>query len=220
MKQEPTVLGSWLDLILNTLGTYGIAGEDVLESQGVAPRLIADPDYRIPFARLKSLWSAAVEATGDESFGLRAGAGVHPTTFHALGVVLWSSSSLKQLFRYMDRYMAMFSTAASLTLHETADGYCLTGRFESDAEGKPYETAYGVDATLAALVTLCRSHYGEAFSPLRVELQRPTPAQAAPWKALFRCPVEFDCELNKLLLDKAQLEAPLTRGNPLLAREM
>jgi len=43
-----------------------------------------------------------------------------------------------------------------------------------------------------ALVTLCRTSYGEAFCPLRVRLQRPRPPCEQQFDAFFRAPIVYD----------------------------
>lgn len=220
MAQEPTIIGSWLGVIMGTLGAYGVDGEAFVKSHGLDPRQTLDPDYRIGFFQLKSVWEAAVAATGDEGFGLRAGAAVHPTSFHALGMVLWSSSSLKQMFQYLARYFAVFSTAARMEFCETVEDYRLYGRYECDAEGQAYATDIGVDATLAAIMTICQSHYGDSFTPQRVELYRDRPSQRGVHEDFFRCPVSYGCEDNLMVMDKSQMEATISRGNPVLAQEM
>lgn len=220
MLQEPTIIGSWLGPIAKTLDDYGIDGVSLLESHGVSVKSIPNPDYRISLDRLKRLWESSVRVTGDEAFGLKAGSNVHPTTFQALGLLLWCSPNLKQLFKYLARYLAVFTTAAQVELNEDDDHYRFCGHYMADTTGKLFATDIGMDATIAALVTACRAHYGDEFSPLKVELSRAENNRADAYENFFCCPVTFSCKNNVLVMDKAQLLTKITQGNQVLADEM
>lgn len=220
MSHTPTVIGSWLRLIILTLDSHGINGEEFVKGFGVDTRLTSDPNYRVALPKLSELWVAAVRESGAEAFPLQAGANVHPTTFHALGIALWSSSSLKQLFQLLSRYLPLFSTASVCELIESEENYQVHIHHKREANGQPYAVDMGAEAALAAIVTICRSHYGNEFSLLQLELSRAAPKEKDMHKKFFLCPVSYDSPHIILYLGKSQIEAPIPHGNPALVMEL
>src|SRR5262249_53091041 len=53
--------------------------------------------------------------------------------------------------------------------------------------------------------------------PVAVELPYPPPADPAPYRAAFRCPVLFDAPGSSLVFAQADLMTPLPTSNPVLA---
>ena len=81
------------------LETMGIPAQPVFENAGVSMTPLNSPENRIEFAELEALLRAARKVTGDPAFALHFGELVHPTTFHALGLALLSSSTIRAFWR-------------------------------------------------------------------------------------------------------------------------
>jgi len=75
-----------------------------------------------------------------------------------------------------------------------------------------------IDALVGTHLRLCRSLIGRDFSPLSVELRRPRPAVIDDFERLWRAPLRFNAEHNRLRFDRASIERVLDSGNPELAR--
>src|SRR5262249_20627959 len=58
---------------------------------------------------------------------------------------------------------------------------------------------------------------GRDIRPVAVALPYPAPADLAPYRAAFRCPVTFDADGNSLEFARADLALPLPTSNPVLA---
>jgi AraC-like DNA-binding protein len=75
-----------------------------------------------------------------------------------------------------------------------------------------------IDALVGMHLRMCRSLIGRDFSPLSVELRRPGPAVIDDFERLWRAPLRFNAEHNRLRFDRASIERVLDSGNPELAR--
>src|SRR4029077_18877353 len=64
---------------------------------------------------------------------------------------------------------------------------------------------------------MCRTNFGQAFTPRRVAFRHPAPADAGPYETLFGCPVSFGADANRLLIGRAEADHPLPTGNRDLA---
>jgi AraC-like DNA-binding protein len=212
---QPTTVASWAAVIWRALEARGIAPRPVFERAGVGTDQLHDAGARIPVSAMKRLWDLAVEVSGDPCFGVSAGQHVHPTTFHALGYAWLASHTLREaLYRFV-RFTRLVSTA--LTLRTIAVGSEVELVFESVSNVSPVSLA-ATDAGAAALVTMCRTSYGESFCPLRVRLQRPQPPCEQQFATLFRAPIAYGAPDNVLVFAAADLDRVLPTGNAELAR--
>jgi AraC-like DNA-binding protein len=75
-----------------------------------------------------------------------------------------------------------------------------------------------VDALVGMYLRMCRSLIGRDFSPLAIELRRPRPAVLDDFDRLWRAPLRFSAEVNRLRFDPEGMERLLDSGNPELAR--
>ena len=202
-------------MVAKALDAYGINGEDALARCDIDPQMVRVPDIRVPIEKIGQLLQLAVSETGDTAIGLKVGTFVCPTTFHALTMSMWLSSSLKDAFDRAVRYEQLLSDAGQSGLTEREDEYCYwTELASADKEFIKMIGPAALDTLYSAMVTVCRAVYGESFSPIRVSLIRDTPEEVAPYLDFFRCPVDFSQPLLSMSLDKKMLEKPLPSGNP------
>lgn len=195
------------------LESYGCDGRALFAQADLDPDKLQDPNARYPFTSLTRLWKLAADATQDPCIGLAAARFWHPTTFHALGYSWLASQNLKDAMMRMTRYSAIVTDSVRLTLTEAAEGFQFTlhPRFEPPADE-------AMDAGMAIVLGMCRTSYGSTFNPLRVTMQRDTPANVEAFSQVFRAPIQFSAPENMLILSKADLTAPLPTANAELAR--
>ena len=178
-----TTISSWAILIAKALKDYGVDPHPVFIEYGLDPENMRDINARYPYSKLTDLWNDAVHLTNDPCFGLSAAKYWHPTTFHALGFSWMASSTLKEAFERLVRYFRIISTAACVEFAETKEGYQLRGNFPF---GLSEPSPVAIDATLAVIVGMCRTSYGDEFVPLCVELKRDMPICGKEYEEYFR----------------------------------
>src|SRR5262245_64506191 len=74
-----------------------------------------------------------------------------------------------------------------------------------------------IEFIVVTLAGFCRWISGRDVNPLAIELPYAVPADLAPYRAAFRCPVLFDAPRNSLLFAADDMAAGLPTSNPLLA---
>jgi AraC-like DNA-binding protein len=213
-SRDPTALTSWGLAMAKALQSRGVDAAALFKKTGLDFAAVNDPEARYPIRDTAQLWRLAVEATGDPCFGLEVARHTSRTTFHALGLSLAASGSLREAFERIVRYYRLVSDGASIRFEDRGDCY----RVSLIAEGTPYGAAEAIDAVLAVAVRMCRSLTDRQFSPLRVEFRRPAPADSSPFDRCFRAPVVFDAPEDALVLDKAVCDRPIQGANPELAQ--
>lgn len=212
-----TTISSWILQVAKALEEYGIDYRPLFRKAGLDPERLNDPNARYYYIPIARLFHLAVEATGDECFGLKTSKQWHPTTLHALGYAWLASHSLKEAFERLERYLKIVSNVGNLYFMHEGDIY--TVRFGEvlpryDGIEHPAQT----DLAFAVLVRMCRTSYGNNFNPVRVDMRYPTPACRNEHDEYFQCPVNFNAEDDILIFDAETVEAMLPTGNAELAR--
>jgi len=139
---------------------------------------------------------------------------VSPTTFHALGYALVASGSLREVFERIVRYHQVVSDALTLTLDGDGERY----RFRMlQPAGSPAPAFEAIDAFAAIYVRTCRNRLGRDYAPLAVYLRRPEPVDPQPWHTVFRAPVFFGAEEDRLEFAAQHFDIHLVDANPELA---
>lgn len=207
-----TTLVTWAKAICRALEAAGCDVPRILTKAGLDPSILNEPTGRCPFEQGVALWRCAIEATGDDAFGLKVASQFRHTSFHALSYGIIASSTLKEAFERIRRYCHVVSDAVEYQLLRCGSEYHFVIH---PTEGVPLES---VDAAVALHLRMCRSFVGHNYSPLRIELRRPAPARVEEFQSLLRAPLQFGCEENRLVFDVESMERLLDSANPELAR--
>ncbi|TSD79679.1 MULTISPECIES: AraC family transcriptional regulator [unclassified Pseudomonas] len=211
---EPTSLASWTRALRKQLDALNLDSAALCSEAGLDPQQMDDPNARYPLSATTRLWELAVQASGDPAIGLRVSRFVSPTTFHALGYALVASGSLREVFERIVRYHQVVSDALTLELSAEGERYHFRLLQPPDSPAPALEA---IDAFAAIYVRTCRNRLGRDYAPLAVYLRRPEPADPKPWHAVFRAPVFFGAEEDRLEFAARDFDSHLDDANPELA---
>ena len=209
---QNSILVTWVKAFGRALDAAGCDGSALLAEAGFDLSHLGGPDARCPLTKTGKLWRVALEATGDEAFGVKLASYFMHTAFHALGFGLSASSTLKEAFERVQQYAHVVSDAVEYRFNRCGAEYHFYIEPRTEV---PIES---IDALVGIHLRMCRSLIGRDFSPLSVELRRPRPVVIDDFERLWRAPLRFDAEHNRLRLDRESIERVLDTGNPELAR--
>lgn len=201
--------------VWRALESYGVDPAVLFERAGLDPGKLYDAEARYPDSRLYKLWQLSLEATGDPYIGLKVASYWHPSVAHALGYAWLASATLKDALERTVRYFRMVSDKEKLILTETDEEFRLI--IENPIVDYP-TAAEDVDASFAAVVSLCRMCNGDAFNPLRVTMRRPELPDPKPFAECFRAPIQYSGNENSMCFDKADALSALPTANAEVAR--
>jgi len=210
-----SAITSWARLIWDALQTYQIDGDDVFREAGLDPAALEDPNGRYPVTRMVRLWELAAERSGDPCFGLTAATQWCPTTWHGLGFAWLASGTLEEAYRRLERYSAIFTTAAKIRVTERSDILRLTVASQHGVSAEPIGAV--IDAFVSIVIHMSRVVYGPDFGPLRVELAHEGSGCRQKRREFFRCPVEYQATQNALTVSRHVASQALASGNAELA---
>lgn len=213
-QSEPTTLAGYTEAITRALEGAGADPVGVLREAQVERVRSNDPMLRITDSEINTIYELAVQATGDEYFGLRVAQYIVPGMLHALGYALLASESLEDFCTRLARYWGLAAQSGKYTVSENGK------ELQLNAQPRNSRLCFETEDTFAALILrLMRMVYQEELRPLRVELRRPMPAGGdAPYREYFGCPVMFQKQSVSLYFDLAIMRQPLPGASRELAQ--
>jgi AraC-like DNA-binding protein len=180
---QNSILVTWVKAFGRALDAAGCNGGALLAEAGFDLSHLGGPDARCPLTKTGKLWRVALEATGDEAFGVKLASYFTHTAFHALGYGLSASSTLKEAFERVQQYAHVVSDAVGYRFYRCGAEYHF---YIEPRTELPIES---IDALVGIHLRMCRSLIGRDFSPLSVldsgnpELARLSDAVAARYLA-------------------------------------
>ena len=212
-----STLGSVAQVLHELLVSKGISPEPVFAQVGVELPRLNNPENRIRFDELAALIRAARKATRDPALALRFGELVHPTTFHALGLALLSSSNIRAFCHRLERYYKFITSNETIGLHECDEG--MEVRLIADGaivRSDVYPDL--VQGSFSTYVHWLRSMYRHDYAPLSLNFSFPAPCDPRRFEDFFHAPCTFDTDADALRIAEADLDVPLPAANAELAR--
>lgn len=214
MNPNATSLGSWIAVLAETIDSLGADARTLLRDAGMDPDRLQDPDARFPVSQALALWELAIAATGEPALGLVVAKRIKPTSFHALGYALMACGSLREMLLWLVRYSRLVSEAGEVRLTIEPQ----TCHIELHAAGLQSGQFAAIDALMYTIVRSCRLLLAPEVQASFVWMQRPEPADTAPYTKAFRTPMRFAAPANRIEFDAALLDRPSLQANAQLAR--
>jgi AraC-like DNA-binding protein len=212
--ENPRTMLSWTNAIAQALEARGVSSRPLFEVADIPYPSTVDPADRIESKKISTLFRLAVNETNDPAFGLTMVPYLHVANFQALGYALFSCSTLHEFCLRLVRFFKLISEGTQHHLEEEEGAFKLTLEILSPAICDEV-----VEAWMGTIVQFCRSIYRPDFSPLRVELMRPSPSSGAEKYGLFfNAPVAFAADNNALYFDRDDMFVALPTASTELAR--
>lgn len=138
--------------------------------------------------------------------------------FGLLGLAMMTAPGFVQALRIGVRYAPITGAMMELALDEdAADGVGVIARMRSpDPEIEPFLC----EELFASSLMLCRGLLGPDFRPRWAELAYPAPDYAADYAAVFDCEVRFGQARNRVVIDRAWLQATMPAYNAASAQQI
>ncbi|HEX4857078.1 MAG TPA: AraC family transcriptional regulator [Limnobacter sp.] len=214
----PTALASWMRGLARELEQQGCDAKLLFEEAGLDFSLLDSPEARYPVASTTLLWQKAVEATGDESLGLKAIRHITPATFHAVGLSVMASETLEQAFGRMRRFVDLVTDASEIHLEKTDTEFLVELKLKPGAAPAPQS----LDGFLCMLANAGKSLGDPSLVPLRVELTRGVPLgdKLEFFERSFVAPLEFGRERLRIIYALGTVQTRLKGANPLIAEHL
>ena len=199
---------------------YGADPDEILAEAGLDATNFNVVGHRIDSDTFCRFLQLAYERCGDPGFGLRSSDFIHPTSYHAFGLGLLSSSTLRSYLKRWERFYACITTHATMETHDDPRGALLEYRFFGPGDKYPEAERIMRDANLALVIKYIRFMYRPDYQPLKVELlYEPSKGMSAMYRQYFGDNLEFNADRNAVWVSHDDLDKQLPAANAELARQ-
>lgn len=171
-----------------------------------------DANHRMSYSDWWEALEVLRDTTGKPHIALELGAMMAPAYAGVLGYLSLSCDYLGEALIRFERYQSLLYGGSEAQV--SVDGEAM--RFTWPL-GKGYSTRESDETLLAALVQYTRLLADDdQQNPLRVGFLYDPPADLEPYRAFFRCPIEFNSPNLFVEVDQKQLAMPTSQGDPAL----
>ena len=191
---------------------FGVDRQRLLADCRLSPDLFDDPDNTIAWADLSRFIAACVDATGCESFGIKAVEELQPAS------VLGQTSELMLQRPYvggalstLTRYLHLHDQGAVAFLH-LAGGKAQLAYVILDTYPRGMAACH--DGAMGIAYRIIAALCGPDWTPIEVWLSRRKPRDERPYYAHFKCPLRFDAPYSCVVFRESDLRRPLRSGTP------
>jgi AraC-like DNA-binding protein len=192
--------------ICMALAALGLDAPSVLQVAELDPRVLADPDARVPTMTAYALFREVVRVTGDDAIGIRAAQAIPLGGLEVLDVLARAAVSTGAALERFCAYYTMIHDGTEL--HLVVDGERALIVHDNPRSTEPPLAA--IEMLFALVVVRGRQLSGVPLPVQAVRFRNPAPDHRAPHDRFFGCPVTFEWPRNELALDAAWLASPIS----------
>lgn len=211
-----TTAAVWVKGIAEMFAAEGLDVASLFAAADIDPSALEGPSARLQTEKISHLWELAVERSRNPALALAQHEVARPASFDVVGYTMMSCADLRGAFDRLIRYLLILSDSLTMTTTTTEEDEGLRISFVLFGGERPVPRQR-IEYIFVTVIGFCRWICRTNVSPRAIELAYAKPADVAPYRAAFGCPVTFDAERNSLLFSHADLGLALPTFNPQLA---
>lgn len=210
-----TVRAAALSNFTSVARQVGLDPLPAMRQFGLDPRVLDEPDTRLPAAAVAALLEHAAAASNCITFGLRMAESRRLSDIGAISLLLTHERSLRDVLTAISKYRAFLNEALVVRVEEFGD--IVIVREDLFIDGLPY-LRQSYELALGVLYRVCSVVLGARWRPLSVHFSHAAPETRDVHRRVFNTECVFDSEFNGLLCSPADLDRVNPAGDPNLAR--
>lgn len=210
-----TVRAAALSNFASVAKQVGLDPLAALRRFGLDPRVLNEPDLRIPAAAVAALLEYSAEESKCLTFGLRMAESRRISDFGAISLLLTNERSLRDVIAALVRYRNFLNEALVIRIEEFGDIVIVREDLFIEGIGharQAYELALGV------LYRMCCAVLGARWRPLSVHFSHKAPETLDIHRRIFNAECVFDSEFNGMLCSAGDLDRVNPAADPTMAR--
>jgi AraC-like DNA-binding protein len=210
VNTDATIQAKAVEKIAKAALPRGVTPQELYGAVGFDPAVLTNPDHRIPFAQVVSLYEQGAALTGDDAFGLHLGE-ADPKAFDVLGYSVINSPTFGEALDRVVRYNFIWTNGSSFAIHKTGASARITYLY---LDPTITEHRHDAEMTFAAIAALGRAVTAVDWFPQSVSFQHREPRDISEHQRIFGCQVRFGAPDNELVFDSAVLRLPIIKADP------
>ena len=195
--------------------TVQVDAAGMFRHAGVDAQCLVAADLFVPQEWLTNVLDATQQRTGFGGVGLLVGATWRMSDFGPLALLLQHQPTLRHALGEFERYRHLRSQTITIRVQEVGSLAIIHLDVRSD-EGKAPEMA--VELSLGSFMAMLHWFLGNAWRPREVRFAHAAPQDLTLHRRVFGCPVEFGCDFDGVVVQRAELDLPNPFGEVNMAR--
>lgn len=218
--RETTVAASLLIDLLGHLADR-VPREQLCRAAQLDPKLLADPDERVPGSVMERLWRAGEELSGDVDLGLHAAASHHPAALNILGYVILNCGTVGEVAEKLGRYAAILNDGLRVTITRPAspageDAICQFEAVEGPDNYLVRAPRHAMETIAAGIVCSMIALTRERILPREVSFRHRAPASVLEHARILGVTPRFGQPHNRVVFRATDWERPVLSAHPSL----
>jgi len=200
------------------LEEMGFSASNVFRSEGKDLRDLLRHDRTITFSQASAIIKRAIDLSGNEFIGLLVAARKSFTSGGIYALAMLSAPTCLDGLRCGIRYYNIAGTLIEPWLEQTEPDVCemsVHSRFPD-----PRVLRFLIDEQLASTAAFIRFATRDIAAVKKAEFTYDQGKNKEVYERFYKCPVEFGCDRNRLILDRAMLNRPMRTADPYIFEEM
>jgi AraC-like DNA-binding protein len=195
------------------VGALGYNADAAMRRVGLSPRVLKEPELRLPSDTVVRLLEEAARDTGCETIGLRMAQLRQLSHFGAVSLVLAHQASLRGILTTTIEHLHLLNNSLALQVEDAGPLVIVREEVMSALPARQ-----SIELAIGVIYRLCAALMGDGWRPQSVGFSHAAPASMAVHHQVFRCPVVFDADFNGMVFRAADLDLPNASVDPSLAR--
>ena len=205
--------GATIFALLRAVASYGVDSAALAKELGIDIAILREPATRVDGVLVAALMQRAIALTGDQCIGFRFIDYVHPTTYHALGIGLFSSSCLRDFFVRLVRYYSLFTTNTEVDWESARPDPRLVWRYSGPRIEPSVERVY-VEGVMALVIKFIRMTYRLDYEPCLVEFMWPSvTGREQDYVRVFGRNLRYSSAVSAIYVAPEELDLALPAAN-------
>jgi len=193
----------------------GVDAEEMFHHVDADLQCLASPEMHVPERWLANILDATERRTGFASVGLAIAETWRMADNGPLSLLLQHLPTVRHALGHYETYRHLRSETVTYRVHEAGELAVIRLELQSERRNPG---RHAVEMTLGTLMTLLRWFLGAGWQPRGLRFFHAAPRHLDLHQRVFGCPVEFGCDFDGILMNRADLDHPNPRGDVALAR--
>lgn len=197
--------------------SLGLNPYRMLQAAGLSGSFLAEQDAVMPADKFYALMEESAKAAGVEDFGLRIAETRRLSNLGLIGIVAREEPTIRKALDLLATHAHLQNESLFVNVDET--GKIATIRVAlTVGKGKPARQS--VELGVGVVYRMLWELLGDPWKPLCVCFMHSAPAQLATHHRVFGPLVEFERDFNGIVCMVSDLDAPVSRSDPVIGQYM
>jgi AraC-like DNA-binding protein len=196
----------YINNIIQFAGQQGANKKALIELTGLSEVDLCQEDLRLDAIIYNTVLEAALAQTKDEYLGLHIGEYLN---LSAAGLILQlsqNSETVRQAVDLIIQFANLGCQALPFSLQENSDDFELKiTANELWINQSPQSVRHTIDAIMVFTIRELNTLTHQKYYPQKIQFSYPKPKHFMEYERVFKCPIEFNQPITKLIFDKKLL---------------